>query len=76
MEIWDKKQTENMVANHSSRVNDVDSDDIPINDYFPYDRMIASARVESPCYAHITGFLEANDSGIRKTHEEVASLEK
>lgn len=42
LEIFDKKATENMVANHLSRLEYLKVDHISINDDFAYDRMIAS----------------------------------
>lgn len=76
MEIQDKKGTMNMVANYLSRITDVESGDVLINDYSTYDRMTTFVRAKAPRYAHITDFLEADDSGFRKTHEEVADVVK
>lgn len=42
LEIRDKKGTENMVADHLSRLEYMKPDLIPINDDFTYDRLITS----------------------------------
>lgn len=65
-----------MVVDHLSRINDVQSDDVLINGYFPYDRPVAFVRVEDPLYSRITVFLQTDNSGIRKTPEEVTIVEK
>lgn len=31
----------NVVVDHLSRLTDVESDDVPVDDYFPYDRLVA-----------------------------------
>lgn len=65
-----------MVVDHMSRINDLKSDDVPINDYFLYDSVVAFFRAKASPYAHIIDFLQADDYGIRKTPEEVAAVEK
>lgn len=41
LEIKDKKGTENVVADHLSRIEDMKPEQMPINDDFPYDRRVA-----------------------------------
>lgn len=57
LEIKDKKGTENVVTDHISRLDNVKADPVPINDDFPYDRLIAKlendisecSQREDPC---------------------------
>lgn len=74
IEIQDKKGTENVMADHLSRLTDVDSDDVHIDDYFPYDRLVNFVISDAPHFAHITNFLEADDTGFRKTPEEASVI--
>lgn len=53
MEIYDKKGTQNVVDDQLSRMNDVKIEELPFNDYFHDDRVIAFLRVEEPRYAHL-----------------------
>jgi hypothetical protein len=39
--ILDKKGTENVVADHLSRIEGIEPESVPINDEFPYERLIA-----------------------------------
>lgn len=41
LEIKDNKGTENIVADHLSRLDNIKAGPVPINDDFPYDRLIA-----------------------------------
>jgi hypothetical protein len=41
LEILDKKGTENVVADHLSRMEGIEPELVPINDDFPYERLIA-----------------------------------
>src|ERR1051325_3216764 len=41
LEIKDKKGTENVVADHLSRLEDIKHEQVPINDDFPYEHLIA-----------------------------------
>lgn len=66
MEIRDKKGIENVVADHLSRINDGKAEEMPINDYFPYDKLVAFVRDATPCYAHLGDFLEDDKSNIKK----------
>ncbi|XP_050890954.1 uncharacterized protein LOC127096428 [Lathyrus oleraceus] len=51
LEIKDKKGTENVVAEHLSRLDNVKADQVPINDDFPYDRLIAQLENDtSECF--------------------------
>lgn len=67
MEIRDKNGNANVIADHLSRSTDVESDDVCIDDYFLYDRLVTFIRAEAPRFAHITNFLEADNSSFRKT---------
>jgi hypothetical protein len=41
LEIKDKKGIENTVADHLSRIDDIKQEQVPINDDFPCDRLVA-----------------------------------
>lgn len=41
LEIKDKKGTENVVADHLSRLENIKNEQVPIKDDFPYDRLVA-----------------------------------
>lgn len=47
LEIKDKKGAENMVADHLSRIEDLKPEQVPINDDFPNDRLVAQLESES-----------------------------
>ena len=74
MEIRDKKGTENVVADHLSRINDGKVDELPTNDHFPYDRLAAFVRDEAPRYGHLVDFLKEGSSGIKKEPEGALAL--
>lgn len=74
MEIRDKKGTENMVVDHLSRISDGKSEELPINDYFPYDMFVAFVRVEALCYAHIVDYFEEGSFGIKKNPKEAVVI--
>lgn len=76
MEIRVKKGTKNVVEDHMSKLSDGKQEDIPINDYFPYNRLVAFVRAEAPHYAHINDFLEKGSSGIKKEPEEATAIDK
>lgn len=76
MKIRDKKGTKNVMVDHLSRLTDVESDGIPINGYFPYDKPVSFVRAEALHYTHIIDFLKANDTTFRKTPEEVIVVAK
>ena len=74
MEIRDKKGTENVVADHLSRIQDGQLEEVPINDCFPYERLVSFVKTEAPRYGHLVDFLEEGSPGIKKTPEEVNAL--
>jgi hypothetical protein len=43
LEIRDKKGTENVVADHLSRLSDVKREELPLDDSFPDDRLVAGS---------------------------------
>ncbi|XP_058733217.1 uncharacterized protein LOC131604819 [Vicia villosa] len=47
LEIKDKKGVENVVADHLSRMEGIKPEETPINDDFPYERLIAQLESES-----------------------------
>lgn len=59
---------------HLSRLNNIKVEHVPFNNDFSYDRVVASIRVKAHRFAHITDFLEADNFGFRKTHEEAFVL--
>ena len=47
MEIKDKPGSENLVADHLSRMENLKHEEIPINDNFPYEHLVAHMRFEN-----------------------------
>lgn len=41
LEIWDKKGTKNVVADHLFKLSDLKKGELHLDDYFPSDKMIA-----------------------------------
>jgi len=74
MEIRDKKGTENVVADHLSRILDGQLEEVPINDCFPYERLVSFVKAEAPRYGHLVDFRDEGSSGIKKTPEEANAL--
>jgi len=74
MEIRDKKGTENVVADHLSRIQDGQLEEVPINDCFPYERLVSFVKAEAPRYGHLVDFLEEGSSGITKIPEAASAL--
>ncbi|XP_021723968.1 uncharacterized protein LOC110691358 [Chenopodium quinoa] len=64
IEIKDTKGTENVVADHLSRLllDPEDGDEIPFDDSFPAEHLLALLQTESPWYADLANFLS---TGIR-----------
>lgn len=46
----DKKGTKNMVANDLSRLSDVRKEELPLDDYFHDDKLVALIQSEVPWY--------------------------
>jgi len=44
LEIQDKKGVENVIANHLSRVSNAPSNELPINNNFPDEQLLATFR--------------------------------
>lgn len=59
---------------HLSRIHDGKLEELSINDYFPYDRMVAFVRAEAPHYAHLADFLEEGSSNMKKEPKEESNL--
>ncbi|XP_074290145.1 uncharacterized protein LOC141616887 [Silene latifolia] len=58
MEIRDKKGVENVVADHLSRLINLNVDNgLPINDYLPDDHLLSLSSGEAPWYADIVNYL-------------------
>ena len=63
MEIKDKKGTENLVADHLSRLEDlthIHDQKVPIDDNFRDEKLLAVEKVATPWYADIINFLVSN----------------
>jgi len=60
LKIWDKRDVENVVADHLSRVLNAFSNELPINDDFPNEQLLATFR--EPWFADIV-----NDLGTNQT---------
>lgn len=61
LEIKDKKGTENVVADHLSRIEGIQSDNIPINEDFPYERLLAQLEMNSVKCSLISKDTESNE---------------
>ena len=59
---------------HLSRIQDGQLEEVPINDCFPYERLVSFVKAESPRYGHLVDFLEEGSSGIKKIPEEASAL--
>ena len=64
LEIKDKKGTENVVADHLSRIEDLKPEEVPINDEFPYDRLVAQLESESESIEHSLLFNDAETNEV------------
>jgi pullulanase/glycogen debranching enzyme len=56
LEIKDKKGVENSVADHLSRMNITNTQDLPINDFL-WDDMLLKVMASNPWYANIVNFM-------------------
>lgn len=70
LDIKDKKDTENVVADHLSRIDDLKPEQVPINDDFPYDRLVAQLKIESKT---IEFFLMYNDTENNEVIESICT---
>ena len=59
---------------HLSIIQDGQLEEVPINDCFPYERLVSFVKAESPRYGHLVDFLEEGSSGIKKIPEEASAL--
>lgn len=57
-------------------INNGKFEELSINDYFTYDRMIAFLRAEVPQYANLTDYLDEGSPGIVKKIDEASTLAK
>jgi hypothetical protein len=59
LEIKDKKGTENVVADHLSRLREPDENKLPLDDSFPDDQLFSLATAAAPWYADFVNYLVA-----------------
>jgi len=59
-EIRDKKGIENVIADHLSRVPNAPSNELPINDNFPDEQLLATFK--EPWFADIVNYLVINQT--------------
>jgi hypothetical protein len=57
IEIWDKKGTENVVADHLSRIQFETAQPLPVHDSFPDEQLFEISPREPPWYADIINYL-------------------
>jgi hypothetical protein len=58
IEIWDKKGSENVVADHLSRlVVDFNEDVVPIVETFPGEQLMHVSRIVAPWFANIVNYI-------------------
>ena len=55
LEIRDKKGVENMITDHLVRISNASSEDMPINDNFPDEQLLATFK--EPWFANIVNYL-------------------
>lgn len=59
LEIRDKKGTENVVADHLSRLQENNKFELPLDDSFPDAQLFSLVQAEIPWYAHFVNYLVA-----------------
>lgn len=59
-----------------SRIHDGILEELSINYYFPYDRLVEIVRAKAPRYAHLVDFLEEGSSNIKEEPKEESNLAK
>jgi len=59
LEIRDKKGTENVLADHLSRMSDLKREELPLDDSFSDERLIASVKNVAPWYVDFVNYLAA-----------------
>lgn len=74
LEIRDKKGTENVVADHLSRLENLKPEHVPMNDNFSYDRLVVSLDIERMSYDHYHEYLKAKYSNVEDEIEEWVAL--
>lgn len=57
LEIRDKKSTENVVADHFSRLHENNENELPLDDSFSGNRLFSLAQAEAPCYIDFVNYL-------------------
>lgn len=73
IEIWDKKGTENQVANHLSRIEQLqDSDDLEINEIFPDEQLFQIEK--APWFADIVNYLTSGHINQDFTYQQKKKL--
>jgi len=61
IEIWDKKGSENVVADHLSRLTvDFTEDVVPIAETFPDEQLMHISQTHAPWFADIVNYLVTN----------------
>ncbi|GKD15167.1 reverse transcriptase domain-containing protein [Tanacetum coccineum] len=71
IEIKDRKGTENVAANHLSRIeNDESSDDSDVDDNFPGETLMEINTKDEPCFADFANYLGIDFMGpFPKSHK-------
>ncbi|XP_050893375.1 uncharacterized protein LOC127100035 [Lathyrus oleraceus] len=70
LDIKDKKGIDNVVEDHLSRIEDLKPEQVPINDDFPYDRLVAQSENESET---IECSLMYNDTDTNEVVESIST---
>lgn len=63
-----------MVVDHEYKINDVKVEELPLDDSFLDDKMIAFIRDETPWYIHLIYYLVSRDPELEKETEEEDAL--
>lgn len=76
LEIKYKKGTNNMVANHLSRLENVKTEQVPINNDFPYERLVVHLENDTPSSSQLDDYSEGDNFSDENIEDMESILEK